>query len=328
MNVQAPSPTDVPLAQRQIHVVSGKGGVGKSAISCALALYFQSLGKRVLLAQVNAADSHQWLLETDAIPDDVTEISQGLYVVNTRPDQALREYGMMTLKFERVYKAAFENRLMKQFLRFVPSLAELTMLGKLWFHAEETTPDGARRFDHVVIDAPSTGHGLGFLRVSQIMREIVRTGPIHEKTSAMASTFADHRRSTLHVVTIPEEMPVNETLEFIDEAKRTQTAPLGFLFVNGVLPSLVSSSAREELVPTVDVQASDTPRDDADKLFRVLQRRAVREHLSDHQRHRLREGCPEMPTVELPVLYSRSFGRPEVSTLASHLATTLGDNAT
>lgn len=311
------------LLGRQIHFVSGKGGVGKSAFACALALHFRERGDTVLLAQVNAADSHQGLLGIDAVSDDVEEAEPGLFVVNTRPGQALREYALMTLKFEALYKAAFENRLTRQFLRFIPSLAELTMLGKLWFHAEEQRDDGRPRFDRVVVDAPSTGHGLGFLRVSQIIRDIVRAGPMHEKTAEMARTFEDPARTALHVVTLPEEMPTNETLEFIAEARRTRAAPLGVLVINAVLRALLDERARTTVERLAGSATSSTGA--AAALVDVLERRATREALVLEQIQRLVEAEREMPKLELPLLLTSSFGREEVELLKERVSLASGE---
>lgn len=312
------------LLSRQIHLVSGKGGVGKSAFSCALALRFRAAGHRVLLAQVNAADSHSGLLGLGGVTDDVTEAERGLFVVNTRPAQALREYALMTLKFEALYKAAFENRLTKQFLRFIPSLAELTMLGKLWYHAEERLEGGALRFDRVVIDAPSTGHGLGFLRISQIIRDIVRVGPMYEKTAEMARTFEDPARAALHVVTLPEDMPTNETLEFVAEARRTQVAPLGMIAVNAVPRALLDATLHDAIAALAAREPPPAGTPEA-ALIDLLTRRSTREALAREQMTRLSDAEPSLPLIELPLLLGPTFGRDEVRRLADALPGTLPD---
>ena len=90
-------------------------------------------------------------------------VEDNLWAVNVRPEEALREYALMVLKFKTVYRAVFENRLVRYFLRFVPSVAELVMLGKVLFHVKETSPGGGPRYDVVVMDAPATGHAISFL---------------------------------------------------------------------------------------------------------------------------------------------------------------------
>src|SRR5687767_6989668 len=89
---------------RQLHYVCGKGGVGKSVVACALARAFHDQGKSVLLVQVNAADSHSRLLETSSIGPEIKEVERGFYVVNSTPAAAMKEYALMTLRFEALYR--------------------------------------------------------------------------------------------------------------------------------------------------------------------------------------------------------------------------------
>ena len=88
----------------------------------------------------------------------------------------MREYALMILRFESIYSAVFENRLVRYFLRFIPSLQELVLLGKILFHLQEKRPDGSWRFDRIVIDAPATGHAITFLSVPQVIIDTVPPG--------------------------------------------------------------------------------------------------------------------------------------------------------
>jgi anion-transporting ArsA/GET3 family ATPase len=301
--------------ERQIHFVSGKGGVGKSVVSCALALRFVQEGHRTLLAQVNAADSHGHLLGIDGISERLDEMEEGLFTVNVNPRAALREYALMRLKFETLYKAAIENRVVQRFLRFVPSLQELNMLGKLWFHSQQKLDDGRPRFDRIVVDSPSTGHGLGFLRVSQVIRDVVRQGPIAEEAGNMARTFEDAARTRLHVVTIPEEMPTNETFEFVRRVRESRVAPLGYVFVNGVLPPAFTTAERRALEAALPLPGGDA----AAQLTEVLRRRAVRDGLVEEQLARLREPELSLPLIELPLLHTDELGREEIQLIGDRI---------
>lgn len=309
--------TDVAeLFGRQIHFVSGKGGVGKSAFACALAKHLTDGGtNKVLLAQVNAQDSHRRLLGLDrAVPPELLELEEGLVVVNIDPQLAMKEYALMTVKFESVYKMAFENRLTKAFLRFVPSLSELTQLGKIWFHAEEVE-GGRSKYDHVVVDLPSTGHGLGLLRVARVIREVSNKGPMAEKTREMETTFQDPTRACLHVVTLPEELPANEALELLDEARREAVVPVGACVVNQVNHPIFDPSAR--MWAEANLQSDD-------ELVRscaeVSERRMTREALERTTLERLTEETLGAPRITLPFLASEEFGPLEVSRLQTLLA--------
>lgn len=297
---------------RQVHFITGKGGVGKSLVAVALARRFVDEGHRTLLCQVNARDSHSPLLGCAPVPDDLVEISPGLTVVNFNPAQATREYALMTLKLEALYKAVFENRLTRTFLRFVPSLNELTMMGKLWFHCEEKLEHGLfasdkPRFDKVVIDCPSTGHALKLFAVSKVLTEAVRVGPMVEKTRQMAAVWRDPARTAVHVVTLPEELPVNESLELIAQLKRDDVAHPGVVIVNQLLPRLFDKPALLDLLANAAV---------AD-VVAVGRRRVQREALETAQRDRLR--ALKLPLVEVPHLQESPLGPVHVARVSELL---------
>src|SRR5207244_926396 len=107
----------------------------------------------------------------------------------------------------------FGNRLVGYFLRFVPSLQELVMLGKILFHLREKRPDGSYRFDRIVIDAPATGHAITFLSVPQVVVDTVPPGPLANDATWMRDLLVDPQTTGAVLVSLPEELPVNETLE-------------------------------------------------------------------------------------------------------------------
>jgi anion-transporting ArsA/GET3 family ATPase len=287
---------------RQIQFVTGKGGVGKSLVACALARRFVAEGDHTLLVQVNARDSHAPLLRIPAVKDDVAEVGGGLWTLNLHPAQAMREYALMTLKLETLYKAVFENRLTRTFLRFVPSLAELTMMGKLWFHAEERRDGGGffgggassrPRFDRIVVDLPSTGHATRLLAVARVLTEAVKVGPMADKTRQMEACFADPSRSAIHLVTLPEELPVNETLELLGVLQRERTVHVGHVIVNQVLPR-VFDDRTEAAFRQLDVDGALAP------VLAAGRRRLGRERKEAREVARLLQGG--RPLIEVPLL--------------------------
>lgn len=300
---------------QQLHFVSGKGGVGKSTVACALALHFLEQGHRVLLVQVNAADSHGALLDHRPTPHEVEEVEDGLWMVNITPENALREYALLKLKFETLYRATLEHRTVQRFLRFIPSLAELNMLGKIWFHAEERQGDEAR-FPRIVVDCPSTGHGLGLLRVAHVVRDIVRVGPVATEAGKMAATFEDATRCRVHVVSLPEEMPTNETLQFIEGVRESAVATVGCVFMNSVFEAAFSLDQRRQLRERMEATTTASIEPQTEALFDVIRRRILRDELTEEQLRRLRAADPGLQVVVLPFVEHSPFGRSSVERLS------------
>ena len=138
--------------------------------------------------------------------------------VNVTPHEAMREYGLMVLKFRTIYDAVFENRLVRYFLRVVPSLAELVMLGKI-LHEARAEERGRPRWDLVIVDAPATGHAVQLLRVPAALVDTVPGGPLRHDAEWMQELLVDPARTSLAIVTLPEEMPVNEAIELDAEVR-------------------------------------------------------------------------------------------------------------
>src|SRR3954468_7206970 len=140
------------LLDRRLVVVTGKGGTGKSTISAAVALAAARRGKKVLVCEVVAKERVADFFGRPPSGTQIRELVPNLYSVHVRPREAMREYALMILRYETLYRIAFENAAARYFLAAAPSLAEIVMLGKVWWHATQETERGRPRWDLVVLD--------------------------------------------------------------------------------------------------------------------------------------------------------------------------------
>jgi anion-transporting ArsA/GET3 family ATPase len=298
-----------PLSQRLLFV-SGKGGVGKSTVAAALALSFARRGERTLVCEINTDERITHLLERPPVGPELQQIEKNLWAVDIRPQEAMREYALMVLKFKAVYRAVFENRLVRHFLRLIPSLQELVMIGKIFYHLRQTEPDGSPTFHRVVVDAPATGHAISFLSVPQVLLDTVPPGPMSQEAQVMRDLLVDPAVSGAVLVTLPEEMPLNETFELAQSLRDK----VHLRHVLTVLNTHVAPRfGAEDLVATGKVPG----------LARWVGAHAAREQASAEALERLKR--LEAPVVALPRLFEDRFGRSTVEKLADVLTPLLGD---
>ena len=290
---------------RRFIFVTGKGGVGKTTVSAALARAMAARGKRVLIAMCNAKERISAMFDSAPVGPDIVAVAPGIWAVNIEPEHAFEEYGRMMLKVPGLYRVVFHNKYIRSFLPAVPGLSEWAMLGKAWFHTTEVDEQGRSRFDVVLLDAPATGHGLDMLRVPKVIVEIVPPGILRRDAELAWKMFTDPAQTAVVVVTLPEELPVTETLELVAAIDDDLRLPLGALVVNGVVPVLFSEAEARDLSAALD---RDAPPDStgalspAGEAVVAAARRAIEERAQAASLARLAEGV-DLPRIFLPYLF-------------------------
>ncbi len=304
------------LFAKRLLFTMGKGGVGKSAVSCALTRLALERGKKLLLVQVNTPDKTSMYLGTPPADENVREVFPNLYSVNIQPPAAMKEYVLLQVRLEMIYRLVFENRAVKHFLRAVPALNDLVVLGKIYYHVMQKDDAGNPLYDLVIVDAPATGHGLQLLRLPEVMIEAVQRGPVFREATNMLAMLRDPAITAINLVTLPEEMPVAESIEMFGKIRDELHMPLGCLFVNGVYERVLDDDD-ERAIETLRNKVSNMAKPDP-VLEHVLRTAAMKiswRRLTGRYMDMLRREIP-LPAVKLPFIFDESFGGDAIERLS------------
>jgi anion-transporting ArsA/GET3 family ATPase len=283
------------FASRRFLFITGKGGVGKTTVTAALARALSARGLRVLVTVCGAKERLSTLLGAPPLGSAITSLATNIWGVRLVSEVALREYGALKLKNRVLVDAIFDSKYVSGFLSGTPGLKEWSLLGKAWYHATEEQPDGRPRFDVVLFDAPATGHGLDMLRVPKVIVDLAPPGVLRSDAERAWEMFRDPARSGVVVVTLPEEMPTNETLELCAALRGELTLPIAELVVNSLLPPLFSVEEASELARLGSLDATSPARAVMDSAIR----RATRQRVQDVCLARLHQLGVPLRTLEL-----------------------------
>ena len=309
----------VPLAERSLLFVTGKGGVGKTSIAAGLAQMLALEGRTVLACEVDAKGDLSAAFEAGPSGFAPTKVSPTLSLMSMDTEASLREYLRLNLKIPIVGRIGPLARAFDFVATAAPGVKEILTVGKLCYEVRE------RHYDTVIVDASATGHIIGQLAAPQAINDLVKVGLIRSQTDWMLDILSDPRQTGLVIVTTPEEMPVAETIELVEAVKKSTTVDLAGVIVNRVLPERFSPATEEvfELLRTTNGEAAlrEFGGDgveavlDAAELATTL-RRSRTQHLAT-----LRSGLnSQVPVLLIPYLFQRSDGLRATTQLASHLS--------
>jgi anion-transporting ArsA/GET3 family ATPase len=169
------------------------------------------------------------------------EVAPRLYTQVYAPEACLEEYALLKLHFRAAYKLIFHNAAVRALTRLVPALDELLVIGKL----EHTVRTGG--WDHVVVDAPVTGEGILLFLLPRVITEAVGGGPLHDDAARIRELLEDPARTVMHLVTLAEELPAEETEDLYRAMREQVGMPLGALLVDRLFPPRLEARQHELL---------------------------------------------------------------------------------
>ena len=302
------------LLDKRLVFVTGKGGVGKSTISIALGLSAAARGKRTIVCEVAGQETASRVFRRAQVGFHEVEVADNLWAISLDPDESLREYLLLQLRVRAMRDMLVRSRIFNYLAAATPGLKELVTIGKIWELAQPNRKvKKAREYDLVIVDAPATGHGVGFLQTPRTFAGIARVGPVHSQAKELDRFVTDHQTTGVAIVSLPEEMPVNETASLEELLTDQIGMAVDRVYMNALYPERFGKGEASELEGAL-VDAVGPAR------------AAVRAALSEHRRARSQRAqlrrlkrAVSSPVKTLPFIFKPSLDVPSLERLAGAL---------
>jgi hypothetical protein len=301
----------------RVVIVAGKGGVGKTTVSAALAVAATEAGLSVLIVEVEGKSGLAASFGRPPLTYEEVELRAGLRARTLTPDDALVEY-LQDHGLRRIGRRLSQSGALEVVATAVPGMKDILVLGKV----KQLERDGVA--DLIVLDAPAAGHAVQFLLSARGLLDAVSVGPVNRQAAEVIELLSDPARCQVMLVTLPEETPVNELVDTAYAIEDRAGVALGPIVVNGCAPHIDGLCAPPNGSGPAQVRAdasalgfalSDT---DADALAAAAAVRIGLHARQDEQRARLAALLP-LPQIELPFLFTADVGPAEIDTLADAL---------
>ncbi|MEK6250362.1 MAG: ArsA-related P-loop ATPase [Actinomycetota bacterium] len=302
------------MLEKRLLFVTGKGGVGKSTVAASLGLAAAARGKRTIVCEIGSQEHTSRLFNRAQVGFHEVQLEENLWTISIDPDESMREYVLLQLKVRAMRDLLFRSRVFTYLTAATPGLKELVTIGKIWELAQlDRKVKKGRKYDLVIVDAPATGHGIGFLQTPRTFANIARVGPIHAQAQELDRFITDHASTGAAIVSLPEEMPVNETATLERELREEIGVSVDRVYMNALYPERFSNAEAERL---------EGERPQATGAVREALRAAVSEHRRARSQRaqlaRLRRRV-STPVKTLPFIFQPELGVEDARELAARL---------
>ena len=307
-----------PLLDKRLIFVTGKGGVGKSTVTAGLAQALATAGQKTLVLETDTFSAMEDLFGYQSTGLDPVAIHNYLDASNLSSEECFVATLQRFVPSERVARAVIKNRFARVFFKAAPSVNEVTILDQVRVFFEKNNSDGTPFYENIIVDLPASGHAVSFLNVPSTMHDMMRgIGPIAKMNAQVDALIRDPATTAIVAVCLPEEMPVNETIELSANLTEALSRPLTLAIANMVHQEPIPSADREVFARIHERIRSEHPgietlffddeehRSESTAIARLIEGNALAIGWHDRDRSYLQllHDRLDAPIIEVPIFY-------------------------
>ncbi len=307
------------LFRSRIIFVTGKGGVGKSTIACAMGLSLRSAGRRPLLVEFSPDKSIQQVFTIKAEPYREIEIGDNLRYFNVSADAALAEYIKRQLILDILSRFVLNTKFYRHFSDTAPGLKELVAVGKLYDLEKKRDDSGAYLYDPIIVDAPQLGKFVPFVRTPQAVMEMFRIGPV-KKEAEKVYNLINSSRCSVAVVSTPDEMGVTEAVEAKKEIAGMTHPHIAAFFINQTVTGKIGATEARYYAERLEALPAkqSVRRGIADAIGRLIGYAEIEHRAIDWLNSRVKD----TPVIVLPLVETPESELVIAESLSAYLTST------
>ncbi|MBF0227492.1 MAG: ArsA family ATPase [Desulfobacterales bacterium] len=298
---------------KRVIFVLGKGGVGKTTISMAMGVAASHHKKKILLVEVGMADNIGHIFCGRTLAENIEMIHKEnqseIWGVRINPRAVIEDYIHVNVGINFISNRITRSKLFDHLSEATPGLKEVMTLGQIWRWEQMKDEKGNPFFDMIIVDAPATGHGVSLLRIPQALIEMIKVGPIVEQTKVVQNLFRDQSQTWVVAVTLPEELPVNETIELQAIAENELKMPVKAIFINGIYPKIFTE---EDIKEIQNLHQNSSNMSKQEKILLESAMRKITRRNLQHDYADLIKKKSKCDVIEIPFFYTNELSLKQI----------------